>query len=110
MNPDPEVTFQSLWSRWPWKPIRHCPGRFVLPLRAGRLSFEQVVGRPCSPSCHTSLAAPDQVLVLAFADGGLITYRKPDGQLLHTLNTQEGFIRKLKQLGITGYGRPASFQ
>ncbi|MGD9851086.1 MAG: hypothetical protein AB7T38_07455 [Nitrospirales bacterium] len=101
MDHTPALTFHDLWNRWPWRPIRNCPGRFVLPLRENRVSFEQLLGRPCSPACHQSPVAPDHILVLPLADGGLITYRKPDGSLLHTLNTPEGFIRKLTQLGIT---------
>lgn len=44
--------------------------------------------------------ARDAVVVVRFKDGGLISYRKPDGRFLHTLNTEEGFQRKLEQLGI----------
>ena len=49
---------------------------------------------------HVIAAAPDPVIVAEFEDGGLISYRKPDGSFLHTLNTSEGFDRKLRQLGI----------
>ena len=45
-------------------------------------------------------AAKDPVIVTPFEDGGLISYRKADGTFLHTLNTREGFERKLRQLGI----------
>ncbi len=44
--------------------------------------------------------AQDPVVVTAFEAGGLISYRKSDGGYLHTLNTEEGFRRKLEQLGI----------
>jgi len=44
--------------------------------------------------------ARDPVIVAAFEDGGLISYRQADGRFLHTLNTREGFERKLDQLGI----------
>ena len=30
----------------------------------------------------------------------MISYKRDDGSFLHTLNTEEGFERKLKQLGI----------
>ena len=49
---------------------------------------------------HLVAGARDPVLVAVFADGGLISYRKPDGMYLHTLNSNEGFERKLQQLGI----------
>ena len=49
---------------------------------------------------HVSATARDPVIVTPFDDGGLISYRKADGMFLHTLNTREGFERKLHQLGI----------
>lgn len=49
---------------------------------------------------HSIEAAKDTVLVAPFADGGLISYRRNDGSVLHTLNTSEGFARKLADLGI----------
>ena len=107
MNDTPALTFQDLWCRWPWRPIKNCPGRFILPLREGRVSFEQLSGQPCSPTSHQSAAAPDRILVLPLPDGGLITYLKPDGALLHTLNTPEGFHRKLRQLGLSEYEAPS---
>jgi hypothetical protein len=44
--------------------------------------------------------APDPVHVAALRDGGLISYRRADGRFVHTLNTPDGFQRKLDQLGI----------
>jgi hypothetical protein len=49
---------------------------------------------------HVPAAARDPVVVARLDDGGLISYRRPDGTYLHTLNTREGFERKLQQLGI----------
>ena len=45
-------------------------------------------------------AARDPVIVTPFDDGGMISYCKAQGLFLHTLNTREGFERKLRQLGI----------
>jgi len=45
--------------------------------------------------------ARDPVAVVKFIGGGLISYRQPDGRYLHTLNTEEGFRRKLEHLGIS---------
>jgi len=44
--------------------------------------------------------ARDPVLVVGFEDGGLISYLRDDGTLMHTLNTSEAFRRKLRQFGI----------
>ena len=49
---------------------------------------------------HVSVNARDPIIVTPFEDGGLISYRRADGMFLHTLNTREGFERKLHQLGI----------
>jgi hypothetical protein len=49
---------------------------------------------------HRVTAAKDPVIVASLDDGGLISYRKPDGTFVHTLNSREGFERKLQQLGI----------
>jgi hypothetical protein len=49
---------------------------------------------------HVVIAAKDPVVVAVFADGGLISYRKPDGRFVHTLNSRDGLERKLRELGI----------
>ena len=45
--------------------------------------------------------ARDSVLIAQFAGGGLISYKRANGTYLHTLNTVDGFDRKLMNLGIT---------
>jgi hypothetical protein len=45
--------------------------------------------------------ARDIVVVTPLRRGGLISYRREDGSWLHTLNTEEGFARKLAQLGLS---------
>jgi hypothetical protein len=49
---------------------------------------------------HRVPTARDAVLVARLEDGGLISYRRANGTYVHTLNTIEGFARKLAQLGI----------
>ena len=95
------TTFQELWGRWRWRPIRNCPGRFVLPWTERPVSFEVLLDCPGVPQAFSSPAAKDSVLVVPLEDGGLISYRQPDGRVIHTLNTPEGFSRKLQQLEIT---------
>ena len=94
------MTFQDLWTRWPWRAIRDCPGRFVLGSRTPPLSFDTLIGSPCTPATLVSAKAKDPIFVWPLQDGGLISYEQPDGNLIHTLNTAEGFSRKLQQLGI----------
>jgi hypothetical protein len=65
-----------------------------------KLGISAIARREIKISEHRSKAAVDQVLVAPLAGGGIISYRRPDGSFLHTLNNQEGFERKLRQLGI----------
>jgi hypothetical protein len=94
------MTFEQLQARWPWRPIRNCPGRFVLPRREEPLPFEKLLGMACSPQTFSSPGAKDRVFVWLLQNGGLISYEQPDGHFIHTLNTAVGFSRKLGQLGI----------
>ena len=93
------VTFSALFDRWTWRPIPNCPGRYVLAAGPVATPPEEIVPG-ANGSEHVSVAAGDPVIVTPFADGGLISYRKTDGLFLHTLNTREGFERKLRQLGL----------
>ena len=60
---------------------------------------EALIGIADVREFHVS-AAKDAVLVVRLIDGGLISYKRSDGSYLHTLNTAEGFARKLTKLGI----------
>jgi len=94
------ATFSALFERWSWRPIPNCPGRYAL--RSGPVAAppEEIAPGASGGSEHVSGSARDPVIVTPFEDGGLISYRKSDGMFLHTLNTREGFDRKLRQLGI----------
>ncbi|MER3423928.1 MAG: hypothetical protein C4293_12530 [Nitrospiraceae bacterium] len=94
------VTVQQLLGRWAWKPIRNCPGRFVLMTDQKQISLETLLGGHCRAQTFASDAAKDTVIVVPLEDGGLISYAHRDGKYVHTLNTAEGFARKLSQLGI----------
>jgi hypothetical protein len=60
----------------------------------------EIVSNDARVTEYAVAAATDRVAIVVFADGGLISYRKPNGTYLHTLNTRDGFERKLTQLGI----------
>ncbi len=94
-------TFQQLRTQWPWRPIRNCPGRFVIHWPEQAVPLEVLLDQSCSPQKFLSPEAKDPVWVVAFEGGGLISYQQPDGRMIHTLNTLEGFSRKIQQLGIT---------
>ena len=61
---------------------------------------EEIVGEAVDVGVYRVDAARDIVLVVRLDQGGLISYKKQDGSFIHTLNTPEGFQRKLRQLGI----------
>jgi hypothetical protein len=94
------MSFDDLMSRWNWKPIRNCAGRFLLDAAAYNLSLTELLGENVEVSEFSVEAAKDTVLVARINQGGIISYKREDGTFLHTLNTEEGFERKLQQLGI----------
>jgi hypothetical protein len=96
----PGTTFDFLNTRWHGKPIANCPGRFVLSASASQLTPEDLLGPGVAVREFHVDAARDTVIVGALADGGLISYRRANGSYVHTLNTPEGFARKLRALGI----------
>lgn len=98
-------SFDQLFKERRWRPIRNCPGRYILLGAGDRSSPAEVMGEAHRVSEHRVPAAQDTVLVVRLSDGGgLISYRRDDGTLLHTLNSPEGFERKLRQLGIEHEG------
>jgi hypothetical protein len=92
--------FDDLKARWQWRPLPNCPGRFILADGPTTLKPAELLTADVPVTEHVVAAARDPVAIAAFADGGLISYRKPDRTYLHTLNSREGFERKLRQLGI----------
>lgn len=94
-----QSTFARLWASWHWRPIRNCRGRYCLVTPNARLPVSALM--PDTPATiYRVRSARDSVLVVEFEDGGLISYLREDGTLRHTLNTSEGFRRKLRQLGV----------
>ena len=94
------MTIQELLTTFKWKSIADCPGRYVLEKPQPALSPGQLAQVGDAPVEFHVGTARDIVLVLALEGGGLITYARPDGSYLHTLNDESGFQRKLVQLGI----------
>jgi hypothetical protein len=91
-------TFASLWASWHWRLIRNCRGRYCLVSPNSRLPVSALT--PNTPATiYRVRTARDPVLVVELEDGGLISYFREDGTLMH-LNTCEGFHRKLRQLGV----------
>ncbi len=95
----PTRTREQLLAEHSWRPIPGCPGRLVLDGLSDR-AVEDLVGLPAPAPVRSSAVARDPVAIVPLSDGGLISYRKPDGRHVHTLATPEAFERKLRQLGI----------
>ncbi len=94
------ITFDEIAAKWEMRPIRNCPGRFVIRTTAGEMSPRELLGAGVEIQTFNVAAAKDTVLVARLDRGGLISYRREDGTHLHTLNTAEGFGRKMLDLGI----------
>ncbi len=96
-----DVTFAHLYTVWRWRPIPDCPGRFVHAEGVSALRPHDLVGPNVELHEVRVAAARDPVVIGRLPDGGLISYKRADGTYVHTLNTPEGFERKLLQLGIS---------
>ena len=92
--------FASLLHSFQWKAMRNCPGRYILAGAPSSLQPDDLVPGVTLREYRVQ-SAPDAVVVARFDGGGIISYRKPGGLYLHTLNTSEGLERKLQQLGIS---------
>jgi hypothetical protein len=95
------MTFDRVAARGDWKPIPNCPGRFVLAGGPTARSPIELLGTDALLSEHRVPAARDLVIVAPLDRGGLISYQRANGMFVHTLNTPEGFARKLAQLAIS---------
>ena len=95
------MTYDELAARWQWRPIRNCPGRFVMTDSPSTVTPADLLGPRTEVAEFPISEARDPVLVGQLDRGGVISYRRGDGRYVHTLNSAEGFARKLQQLGIT---------
>lgn len=94
------MTFDEVCTKWPVRPIRNCPGRFVICTDAAQWSPQALLGGDAEVHTFHLATVKDTVLVTRMPEGGLISYLRKDGTCLHTLNTAEGLARKLRDLGI----------
>lgn len=93
------TTFEKVFGEGVWIPIRNCPGRFRMTGGRSDIPVEKLAESENPVVEFSTDAVPDKVLVMEFTDGGgIISYQKDDGRFIHTLNTKEGFQRKLEQL------------
>jgi len=95
-------SFDELKAAYAWSPIRNCPGRFLMRGGPRQLSPSEILGIGAELAEHGVSGAVDPVIACRIPGGGLISYKKANGTYLHTLNTSEGYERKVTQLGIKG--------
>ncbi|HXQ93040.1 MAG TPA: hypothetical protein VN739_08540 [Nitrososphaerales archaeon] len=95
------MTFDNVKRLGKWTPIPDCPGRFVLRSVSPAYSIVDLLGDIAGVQQFQSPRAIDTIWVVCLEDGGVISYRRLAGTWRHTLNTEEGFRRKLDQLEIS---------
>ena len=97
---DPDISFGSILKKHKWREIRNCPGRYLLSGGLSERAPGTLLGVDGEFPEQRSHAAVDPVVVISFSGGGLISFHRPDGQWIHTLNTSAGFNRKVSDLGL----------
>jgi hypothetical protein len=73
------VTLGQVRSRWGWRPIPGCPGRYKL-AKTPR-SPKEIAGTDALVECHDVPNARDPVWAVRSAGGGIISYEQADGTL-----------------------------
>ena len=96
------MQFEDVMQSAQWSPIRNCPGRYVLQQSKPNLTIDGLLGKNTHYKEYTSRLAKDTICIVRFEQGGIISYRRKNDTWLHTLNTEEGFMRKVKQLELFG--------
>jgi hypothetical protein len=101
-------TFTKLQQAYKWKEIPNCPGRYVLDENKvySHLPPEKFLSTNTKPTEFHSKNCRDVVLIIPFkTGGGLLSYRSRNKegkvQYVHTMNTESGLQRKMKQLEIS---------
>jgi len=94
------MTFNDVMEMGHWVAIKDCPGRYTLHEVSSSLSVGELLGADAGIQMAHSPKARDTVYITCLEDGGVISYSRLDGSWLHTLNTEVGFERKLRQLEI----------
>ena len=93
------MTFSELLDSYEWTPLAGCTGRYRAPLSLCKTPFEDLTG--VRPIRQKNAHCRDVLLYAPLVGGGgVISYEKPDGRILHTLGDLIGYQRKLRLLGL----------
>ena len=95
------ISFEELMARYRWQEIRNCPGRYMAGDIPDGFTVSDLLGTMLEETPLESPAARDEVIVTPLDAGGIVSFKRTDGTYRHTLNTPEGFERKLAHLGLT---------
>ena len=93
------MTFKSLYKDYEWKEIYGCPGRYVLK-QGLQISIGELTNNRFDFKLYRSPKTIDPFYIVIFPDGGLISYKKENGFLIHTLCDRKGFKRKIEDLDL----------
>ena len=94
-------SFEELASRHQLHPIPNCPGRWIITDLPEDVSIVDWLGPDVAVKVFKTDKARDLVQVVRLSGGGIITYCRKDGTYLHTLNHNDGFERKFRQLDLS---------
>lgn len=92
------LSYWELFSLFRWIPIRNCPGRSVLSEPSKSLTKE--LTRSPTMKKYRFENTRDLVMICSIEGGGLISFVRSDQTVVHTLNTREGFHRRLVKFGL----------
>ena len=93
------VTAQDLMARYRWEQMTNDRGRFILAPGQDPVTTDELVGTDADVRRLASVAGKDVIVLARFEEGGLISYERPDGSVLHTLNTERAFKLKVWEMG-----------
>ncbi len=100
------VSAAELRARCTWQLIRGATNRWTLAGGPSAQSVEDLCGAGVPVDGHTNPLTGQQIQLVTFPDGGLISYVLADGRLLHTLNTKTPYLQKRLELGLIALAAP----
>jgi hypothetical protein len=97
---DATLGVRELMARFSWEQMSGQQGRFVLADASDPPSLGALTGDGVPSRRVPSISGGDEIHLVPFDDGGLISYLRENGQWLHTLNTPRAFKRRVWDLGL----------